>query len=107
MTTTNTTTANTNNTIYVRLFSHSEYTAFDIFGGIFKSMEEAIEDYVKRNSNSKYPIIETLMKEEYDDLFVLPLFNKENIDEIKEDFEYSAYDTAYRYGGYVIRKMTI
>jgi hypothetical protein len=106
MTTTNTTTA-TNNTIYVRLFSHSEYTAFDIFGGIFKSTEEAIEDYAKRNSYSKYPIIETLMKEEYDDLFVLPLFNKDNIDEIKEDFEYSAYDTAYRYGGYAIRKMTI
>ena len=109
MTTINTTTANTTNNVFVMLFPHSEYNGFDVFGGVFLAKEDAIAEYNKHNFNDRYPIAETLVKEdeEYGVTFILPIHDKERIEEIKAEFENDAHDAAYYYGGYIIRKINM
>ena len=104
--TTTTTAINTTTNVFVVLHPHSEYNGFSVYGGVFKTKEAAIADFMKRNSKSRYPIIETLIHEHNEETYVIPITNryKDNIEQIREDFndDMWASEIAYDYGGLLI-----
>ena len=118
----NTTANNNTMNVYVILHSHSEYCGFSVFGGVFRTKEEAIAEAKKRMEDSHYPTIEIRVIEEthrdrrnekdINDIYVIPIRESDmkNIERINEDLAdeyYGAHDVAYNLGGLLITEQTI
>ena len=100
---------NNNTTIYVVLQSHSEYCGFSVFSGIFRSKEEAIENWKKHFTSHRYPLVDIIKVDEGKSTYIIPIrkSNESEIDRIKEELKYDASSTAYYFGGFLIEEMTI
>lgn len=118
----NTTESSNTMKVYVILDSHSEYCGFSVFGGVFRTKEEAIAEAKKRFEDSRYPTIEIRVVEEtyrdrrnekdITDIYVIPIreSDMENIERINEDLAdeyYGASVVAYNMGGLLITERTI
>jgi hypothetical protein len=94
--------------VFVKLYGHSEYMGFTVFGGVFNSVEAAINS--ERNLTDKT----VLQRTDGDTVYVLPLYlteSKERVEQIKAEFfdpdPYFADSVCYQYGGYVVREMEV
>lgn len=94
--------------VFVKLYGHSEYMGFTVFGGVFNSVEAAINS--ERNLTDKT----VLQRTDGDTVYVLPLYlteSKEKVEQIKAEFfdpdPYFADSVCYQYGGYIVRKMEV